>query len=477
MFAKTVTSKMKHCSALTRRIALTAIILASWLPGISANATAQTLTFAQCVNTALQQNFDLVASREQVEQAEAGLGQAQGRRMPQLTASVNAIGTNDALTAFGLRLSQRNANFNDFGAGQFNPGSPGALTVAPSNLNYPGFVKNYNTRVEMQIPVYSGGMISGGIKQAQAYIHAAQNGDQAARQQVIFQVLRAYQGVYATRAYLSVTRQSETAAQSQVDMMQKLVKSGVIVKSDLLSAEVHLQDVRIQRTQAENAVANALDQLHLLLGLPLTEPLDIGPPVTLAPPPSGSGDLRQTAVANNPGINALRHQLEANQAGVEIAKALYHPQIGFMLRQDWNDPQMGFGASSYTIGGTVSWIAFDGGITKAGVDRARAAQNETAAKLSQSEANIAFQVADAKRKAAEAEQRLSVRQLALTQAEEAARLVDKRYASGVATITEQLAAQAQLDKARADIVTAQYDLIIQRAALKLALGQLGLDSL
>ena len=468
---------MKYRPALSRHLTLTALILASGFSGASAPASAQTLTFAQCVDTALRQNFDLVASREQVEQAQAGLGQAQGKRMPQLTASVNAVGTNDALTAFGLRLSQRNANFNDFGAGQFNPGSPGALTVAPTNLNYPGFVKNYNTRVEMQIPVYSGGMISGGIKQAQAYIQAAQNGDQAARQQVIFQVLRAYQGVYATRAYLSVTRQSETAAASQVDMMQKLVNKGVIVKSDLLSAEVHLQDVRVQRTQAENAVANALDQLHLLLGLPLTVPLDIGPPVAVAAVPSGSGDLKQLAVANNPGINALRHQLEANQAGVEIAKALYHPQVGFMLRQDWNDPQMGFGANSYTIGGTVSWVAFDGGVTKAGVDRARAAQNETAAKLAQSEANIAFQVADAKRKAGEAEQRLAVRQLALTQAEEAESLVSKRYANGVATITEQLAAEAQLDKARADIVTAQYDLIIQRAALKLALGQLGLDSL
>ncbi|MHB1677987.1 MAG: TolC family protein [Sulfuriferula sp.] len=468
---------MKDRSALQRRITLSLLILAPWLPGLSHSAKAETLNFAQCVSTALQQNFDLTVSREQVDQAEAGLGQAQGKRLPQLTASLNAIGTNDALSAFGLRLSQRNANFNDFGAGQFNPGNPGALTVAPNNLNNPGFVKNFNPRLELQIPVYTGGMISGGIKQAQAYIQAAQNGDQAARQQVIFDVLRAYQGVYATRAYLSVTRQSETAAESQVQMMQKLVKSGVIVKSDLLSAQVHLQDVRVQRTQAENAVANALDQLHLLLGLPLTEPLDIGAPVEVKPVLTPTETLKQTAVANNPGINALRHQLEARQAGVDIAKALYQPQVGLMLRQDWNDPQLGFGASSYTIGGSVTWIAFDGGITKASVERARSAQNETAAKLAQSEANIAFQVADAKRKASEAEQRLSVRQLALEQAEEAASLVDKRYASGVATITEQLGAQAQLDKARADIVTAQYDLTIQRASLKLALGQLGLDSL
>ncbi len=438
---------------------------------------AETLSFPQCVATALRQNFDLTVSRDQIEQAQAGLAQAQGKRMPQLTASLNAIGTNDALSAFGLRLSQRNANFNDFGAGQFNPGAPGALAVAPNNLNNPGFVKNFNPRLEVQIPVYTGGMISGGIKQAQALIQAAQNGDEAARQQVVFEVLRAYQGVYATRAYLGVTEQSETAARSQVDMMQKLVKRGVIVKSDLLSAQVQLQDILVQHEQAKNAVASALDQLHQLLGLPLTEPLDVGPPVEVKPVAAPADALQQAAIADNPGVNALRHQLQANQAGVDIAKALYQPQVGFMLRQDWNDPQLGFGASSYTIGGTVSWVAFDGGVTKAGVARAHAAQDATGAKLAQAEAQVALQVADAKRRANEAEERLGARQLALEQAEEAASLVNKRYANGVATITEQLNAQAQLDKARADIVTAQYDLIIRRASLKLALGRLGPDSL
>ena len=71
---------MKHRSALPRRILLTAIILASWLPGISVNATAQTLTFAQCVNTALQQNFDLVASGG--DQPWAGLATTIFERQP-----------------------------------------------------------------------------------------------------------------------------------------------------------------------------------------------------------------------------------------------------------------------------------------------------------------------------------------------------------------------------------------------------------
>lgn len=449
--------------------ALGVLISISW----SLPIFAETLSFAQCVDTALKQNLDLVISRSQIEQAQAGLNEAQSYRMPKLTVSVNAAGSNDALTAFGMKLSQRNATFNDFGLNQYT----GVGAVAPDSLNNPGFTTNVNTRFEVQLPLYTGGKISSGIQQAQAYIKAARNGDEAARQRVIFQVLQAYQGVHAARAYLNVARQGEAAASSQVKTMESLVKGGVIVKSDLLSAEVHLQDIRVQRTQAENAVSSALDQLHLLLGMPLSQPLDVGAPVNITPTIATPEALRQTAITNNPGINALRQQVSASQANVGVAKAAYKPQVGLMLRQEWNDPRFGFSANSYTVGGSVSWTAFDGGVTRATVARARASQQETAAKLAQAEAGIAYQVAEARRKADEAEQRLAVRKLGSAQAEEAASLVNKRYVNGVATITEQLGAQAQLDKARADVVAAEYDVAIQRANLKLTLGQLEFDQL
>ncbi len=461
---------MKKQKTIRHKIALSALAATISL-AVTSYASAETLSFEQCVNTALKQNFDLNISKAQIDQAEAGLNQAQGNRMPKLIVSMNAMGSNDALNAFGMKLSQRTATFNDFGLSQYT----GVGTVAPDSLNYPGFVTNFNTRLEIQVPIYTGGMISSGIQQAQAYIRAARSGDNAARQRVIFQVLQAYQGVHTARAYLNVAKQGEAAATSQVKVMGSMVKGGVIVKSDLLSAKVHLQDVRVQRAQAENAVSSALDQLHLLLGIPLTQPLDVGASVTVKPTTATPEILLQTAITNNPGINAMRQQVQASQANVGVAKAAYKPQVGLMLRQDWNDPRIGFSANSYTVGGSISWTAFDGGVTTAIVARARAAQDEIAAKLAQAEAGIAYQVEDARRKANEAEQRLAARQLATEQAEEAASLVNKRYTNGVATITEQLGAQAQLDKARADVVAAEYDLAIQRASLKLALGQLEFD--
>lgn len=450
---------------------LSAVLLSAafWLVNAPA-ATADTLDFEQCVATALRQNPNLSVSRSQLDQALAGLRQANGSRLPKLTASVSPMRSNDALNAFGMKLSQRNATFNDFGIGQF--AGPATLGVAPDGLNHPGSVNNFNTRLEAQLPLYTGGLIEGSIEQAQAYIKAARNGDLAARQQVTFHVLQAYQAVHAARAFVSVARHAETAAAAHVKTIENLVNGGVVVKSDLLSAQVRLQDVRIQLLQASNAESTALDQLHILLGLPLSEALDVGAPVMPAAVTGGADELRARALADNPQLRAMRDQLDASRAGVRVAKAGLYPQVGLMLRQDWNDSRIGFGGSSYTVGATLSWTLFDGNVTHAAVDRAAAGHAEQQARLRQAESGVSLQVDEARRKAEEAESRLAALGLAVTSADAAAKLVDKRYANGATTIVELLAAQAQQDKARADVVAAQYDLAVQRASLKLAIGQL-----
>ncbi|WP_413438535.1 TolC family protein [Sulfuriferula sp. GW1] len=452
-------------------VLLSAAFWLAYIPG----AAAQTLDFGQCVATALRQNPDLSVSRAQLDQALAGLRQAQGSRLPKLTASLNATRTNDALNAFGLKLSQRNATFNDFGASQFT--GPNSLGVAPDNLNHPGNVNNFNTRLEVQLPLYTGGLIEGNIEQAQASIKAAQQGDVAARQQVIFNVLQAYQGVHSARAFVKVAKQAEAATASQVKNIENLVKGGVVVKSDLLTAKVHLEEVRIQLMQARNAEAAALDQLHILLGIPLAEPLDVGAPVMPSAVVGSTADLRAQALADNPKLKAMRDQLGASQAGVKIAKAGLYPQVGLMARQDWNDSKVGFSASSYTLGGQVSWTVFDGNVTRGAVDRASASHAEQQARLLQAENGIALQVDDAYRKAEEAEFRLTARQHAVASADAATNLVNKRYDNGVATIAELLGAQTQQDKAHADLVAAEYDLAVQRASLKLAIGKLEPDQL
>ncbi len=450
------------------------VILAT---AIMANAPAWAEKFEdrQCVDQALAQNPDLLISRSQIEQAEAALRQAEGNKLPRVNLSLTATRSNDALNAFGMKLGQRNATFNDFGAGEFT--GPGALGVAPYNLNHPDAVNNFNSRIELLVPVYNGGMVKSYVDTAKAYVRAAQSGDQVARQQLAKHVLMAYQGVHTARAYIKLADEARAAAEEYVRISDKLYKQGMVVKSDVLSAKANLEDVKVKGVEAKNAEAAALNQLALLMGKPLDEPLDVGEPVAPKLLPGNAVDLRAQALNEHAGLRALRNQLEGAGAQVGAARAGKKPQFNVMLRQDWNDKNLGLEASSYTVAGVLSWAAFDGGSTNAAIDRAQAQRSELAAKLRQAEEGLGYQVTEARRKALEAEEKIVAREAGQEQAREAQRLVKKRYENGVATLIEVLGAQAQLDKANADLVAARYELAVNRAELKRAVGVLTADTL
>jgi outer membrane protein TolC len=442
--------------------------------GGMALAQAETLDFRQAVDVALRQNPDLMGVQAQMAQARAGINQAEGAKMPKITVSAGVTRTNDALNAFGIKLSQRQATFNDFGANQFL--GPQSLGVAPDNLNYPGSVNNFNTRIEAQLPLYTGGKLQGYLQQARSMLMAAQAGDQAARQQIIYHALQAYDGVYTARAFKSVAGKALEASQSQVKTVDSLFKQGVVIKSDLLSAQVRLEDVKLQQDQAANMEAQAMDALHVVLGVPLNQPITLGPEVMVTFPEGDPNAWVGQAMERNPQIQALQHQIAAASGKIEVARSDRYPQVGAMARFDTNDPNVGVESRSYTVGAQLNWTIFDGGVTRNAVDQAVAQRMELQAKLQGEQNQLGMQVQDSYRKAVDAANQVKTRELAVTQSEEAARIVSKRYADGVGTLVEVQGAQAQLDKARADLILARQQVNLQRAALRLAIGDLTLDA-
>lgn len=430
---------------------------------IGGSAGAETLNLRQAAEAALNQNPEISISQARVAQAESGLKQADGARMPRVNVSLNATHTNDALSAFGLKLGQQRVDpATDFGA---------------NALNHPADISNFNTRVEVTAPLYSGGQIDAQREEARARVRAAQAGDAAARQQILLDVLQAYQGVHLARAYIQVSEQAKTAALENVRITTSLHKQGMAVKSDLLSARVNLENAKLRVSEARRQEATALDRLKLLLGRKLGDDLDVGAEAQTKLPAGDAETLRAEAVRQHPALQALRNQVEAAQSATAAARGAKKPQVNVMARHDWNDRDLGFGAASYTLGGTLSWNVFDAGHNNAAIDRAQAARLEQAARLRQAEDAIAFQVTEARRRALEAEERLAARGEAVKEAEEAQRLTRLRYENGVTTLVDVLSTQALLDRARADLVQARHDLSVSRGQVLQAAGTLDTEQL
>lgn len=449
------------------------LALLGWGGMAFAQQPAMVLTFDQAWQQALQQTPEMLKSRAQIAEAQGAVEAARGHLLPKLQASLTGSGSNNGLNVFGMKLNQGVASFNDFGAGQFNPTNPSSLFITPDNLNNPAWYRNYQSKLELQIPVFNGGMVWGYLDKAQAYLRAARQGDEAARQQLTLQVLQAYEGVRAAQAFVGVTAKAEATAQSYVAITDKLYAQGVVSRNDQLRAQLNLGDVQLRRSEAQAHLGKATEQLRVLIGVPEGTPLKVAQSLSVVLPDASLVDMQRQAQAGNPGLRALELQLQGAQAGVTVARADYLPHFNVVLSREWNDASFGMGGRpSNTVAGVLSWNLFDFGVRRGGLDQADAQVMQQSAQLRQARDQLRLRIDAAWRDVRLAQQRVRVRELAITQADEARRLERLRYEKGVATMTELLAAQAELDKARSELVSARYQEVMQRAGLLLGLGRL-----
>jgi outer membrane protein TolC len=438
---------------------LLAMSLAS--PGL---VMSQTVDFKTSVETTLSQNpqRDVVAS--QIDQAQAAFDQAKLSRMPQFTLLLTASHSNNALNVFGMKLQQRDV-------------SRATDMSSDKALNKPGTHNDINTRVEMLLPIYNGGKIAGYQQQASAMLLAAQQGDQAVQQMLTYFVYEAYEGVHASRSFIQVAEQALIAADAYVNTTRNLVRQGVVVRSELLSAQAHRAEVELMLEQAKNQELLALDGLRTLMGLSASADLDVAQRVSIDLPDDSLDSLIQMAIDNNPQLIAMRHQTQASQAAVQVAQAQKKPSFNLMARSDWNDDSIGLSAHSYTIAAVASWKITDFGMTDRAVDQASAASREQAAKVRAEEQKVRMGLLQAWRQYQNELKKVASSQAAVEYAAEAQALISRRYETGVATMTEVLAGQAQLDKARAELAGAQYTMNIQKAQLMLSTGRMSLEQI
>ncbi len=428
----------------------------------SSTLVAQTVEFSESVNQTLSQNPQRDVTAAQIDQAQAALSQAEHGRMPRFNLSFGVTHSNNPLNVFGMKLQQQSVTQADF---------------IPDDLNNPDPYTNFNTALEMQLPIWNGGRIAHFQQQAEAMLAAAQQGDVAVQQMLTYYVYEAYEGVHAARRFIEVAQQALTAAQAYVNTTQNLVNQGVVVRSELLSAQANAAEISVLLEQAQNQEQMALDGLRMLMGLAPNAPLDVGARVAVVLPSDDLDSLLNQALLNNPQLQAKRRALLAQQSAVGVARADLYPQVNMMARSEWNDDRSGFSAQSYTIGAMATWTFYDFGFTQRNVDQVNAKLREEQAQLRSHELEVRMQVLQAWRQYQNELKKLAANEAAERFATEAQELVARRYETGIATMTEVLASQAQLDKARAELVNSQYAINLQKARLRLATGLMNLDDL
>ncbi len=419
---------------------LTAITLAGSLLAFLPAANAENLQ--QSWDIALKHNPMILASAKQVEAAEIGIEGAKAQRMPSVTGS---------------------AGYTWFDNPQVSIAGPMEMQVSEKKM--------YGYGVNMSLPIYTGGYISGSVKNAEVGLDIAQNDKDSLINAIKLRVAESYINILRTQRLMVVAETRLDSLRQHHKNVEQLLEQGMVAKSDLLSVQASLADAKQSLLQAENAKELALAQYNYLLGRDLEyqvvlEDLDHSEI-------SGSlANFVEQARKNRIELVKAENQKRSLLTSIDMVRAGVKPNIA--LNTGYKYQENSFtkheGQWSATIG--VQWKLFDGGQSgkkKAELMKQISAVDEQIIDLKN---RVTLEVRSAWLNMNETKLRIATVKEAVSQSEESLRNIKAKYAAGMSTHSEVLDAEALRELSSSNFYNAKYDAALARIELRHAVGVL-----
>jgi multidrug efflux system outer membrane protein len=270
---------------------------------------------------------------------------------------------------------------------------------------------------------------------------------------------------------LAITRRTAASFQDTYDLFDRRLRGGAASGLETARAEASLAQVTAELPEIERAIVAKENQINLLLGRsPRSIPRE-GPPTPT--PPDVPAGLPSSLLERRPDVRQAEDLLVAANAGIGAAKANFFPTLtltGF------------FGNVSPELGEIFSkgkaWD-FDASLLGPLFQAGRIKKNYEAAKARYEEAKVQYEAAVTRALSEVSGSLVDRTKLVETERErvrtvnayeEAVRLANRRYTSGLSAYFEVLDAQRQLFPAEISLAHTRRDQLVAVVNLYKALG-------
>ncbi|MBY9067527.1 TolC family outer membrane protein [Hyphomonas sp. WL0036] len=398
-------------------------------------------TLPEAISAAFSTNPQLEIERYSTEIARQNLQAARGAGRP--TADLSATG--------GYQYVDTNSPF------AFNLGDQPIATA----------------QLQIIQPLYTGGKIAAGIRQAEAGINSADLGFQAARQDLTLQVITSYMDVVRDREAVSIRQNNVDVTGEQVRAAQDRFDVGVVTRTDVAQAQARLEGARASLAGAEATLQASEANYQFLTGM---RPGDLAPPPPIPPLPANIDDAIASAIKDNPTIASARADLRAAEAGVDSAKADGRPQVSIVGAAGIQET---YGQDSTVSNSSVSAIAqariplLTGGVVKAQTEGAKLRREQARRFVDSLETQVRAQVTQAWFSYEASVRAIEASRRQVEAAEIAYEGAQEELAVGVRSTLDALDQEQQLFEARLALVAAERDAYVAAHNLLRATGALG----
>ena len=397
------------------------------------------LTLQQAVEIALEKNPTRKVALANQRVAAAGIRKARSDLWPQLTFTESFTRGNDPVYVFGTKLRQRRFTLTDFELARLN---------TPTPLN------NFNTRLGATWNLFDFRESWLGVARAQRLHAAADRQLERAEQELVFRVVEAYFALLLAQKNQQVAQDAVRTAQAILEYSRARFEAGLVVQSDVLSAQVHAASRRQELIRARNDAKVAAARLNHELGVPAESRFD--PAEVLA-----ERDLPTTSL----------------EEGVAMAKAAFGPRVDLFAGWEADNAAFLSNGGTHWLGGVeVEFDLFQGGAKRARLARERALRDRMAALRATATSGVQLEARSAYFDLEAARQQVEVVRAAVAQARESLRIIQDRYQAGLTTITDLLRAEDATNRTQTQYWETVYRLHTSHANLELATGTLNAGS-
>lgn len=482
--------------------------LAVFLLTIAPVTAQQVLTLDKCREMALEQNKKIRLAKEDTEIAAATKKIAATKYLPNISLNGGYLRTNKALKPIENDLFLPVVPFNtiDSKTGAFNPASLqdpatalNTLVINPQTgkpmLDASGnpVFKNYAllpadqltfdnknkyyARLSVTQPIFTGFKITEANNIAKHAENIAKENVILTQAEVLVKTDEAYWRVVSLQEKVKLANSYETLLNRLVTDLENMYAEGIIIRNDLLKAQVKQNEAKLKVMKAENGLELSKMVLAQIIGMENEE--IVLPEKAIDEDVYGIYGITnlENSSEKRAEIVMLKEKLHIMESSKNIERSKFMPDIlltggyGWMNPNPYNGLKKEFGGD-WSVGVIVSMPIFTWGERKHNLQAANIKKQKVQLELDEARQMIDLQIRQNRYKYNEAIKKAELTNLSKAQAEENMKTANENLMEGRTRLTELLEAQVQWESASSEHIDALIEIKTTVSELKKSTGEI-----
>lgn len=339
-----------------------------------------------------------------------------------------------------------------------------------NRMNNPDSKNNFETKLTYDLPIFTGFKLQNAKEILKLQVRANKFKFIHDKKEMTLEVLRAYNGAVASKAYVQAVKKAKLATNAYVLYASELFKEGLVTKIDVKQAQVHNYNTNAKLKEAKNRLNLSLAYLNFLTSSENIS--DVKDFKELKNINKTLNKLQEIAIKNRDDFKYINTNTKALRKNIKLEKSKYYPNIGAHLEYGFNEEEISLDKEKdfYIASVALEYKLYDPSRSSS-IQGSKIKYNQLKYQEEYMKDAIKLEVKKAVLNL-QAKQEIQVeKQKAQELAKEVLVQSQEMYKNHLINMTNLLTQQAQEQKASAEAIFSKYEAILASGILKISMGQ------